>query len=251
MLGGIVVRRKRNRVIQTKSDILALTTVIFLIITVLSIVYVNNRIKTILLDIAETRNEQYANMAIGIAIGSKIDEDLALGELITFQYDQNGRVVSYQVNAAMEAQIQRNIQYRVETFLHLLEQGDIPDEAELLAFDLSQSEINQVREQANLIEIPIGQALGLPLLANLGPKIPVNLESVGYVNAGVGTLSRGRRMTSVHSGAVVHINIEIRSISPVGCSAGVVDQSMPSGSGGYGVDVRMSFNAKPNKHLPL
>src|SRR5690625_4435888 len=97
MLGGIVVRRKRNRVIQTKSDILALTTVIFLIITVLSIVYVNNRIKPILLDIAETRNEQYANMAIGIAIGSKIDEDLALGELITFQYDQNGRVVSYQV----------------------------------------------------------------------------------------------------------------------------------------------------------
>lgn len=251
MLGGIVVRRKRNRVIQTKSDILALTTVIFLIITVLSIVYVNNRIKPILLDIAETRNEQYANMAIGIAIGSKIDEDLALGELITFQYDQNGRVVSYQVNAAMEAQIQRNIQYRVETFLHLLEQGDIPDEAELLAFDLSQSEINQVREQANLIEIPIGQALGLPLLANLGPKIPVNLELIGYVNTEVETLITGMKINSVHIEPVVHINIEIRTIIPFGSRTAVIDQSIPIGSGGYSGDVPMYYNANPNEDLPL
>src|SRR5690625_668241 len=115
--------RKNKRFIQTKKDLLALTTVIFFVITIVSIVYVNNRIQPILLEIAETRNENYANMAMGIAINRNINEDLELGELITFQYDQNGRVVSYQVNAALETQIQRNIQYRVEQFLQLLERG--------------------------------------------------------------------------------------------------------------------------------
>src|SRR5699024_1027026 len=137
-----------------------LTTVVFFLITLLSIVYVNNRVKPILLEIAETRNEQYANMAMGMAIGNQINQDLELGELIIFQYDQNGRVVSYQVNAALETQIQRNIQLRVEQFLKLLERGAILDETELLALDLRQAEIEQIRRQASLIEIPLGQALG-------------------------------------------------------------------------------------------
>ena len=251
MLGGIVVRRMKKQWIRSKKDIFALTTVIFIVITIASIVYVNNQIKPILLEIAETRNEQYANMAMGIAIGKKINEDLELGELITFQYDQNGRVVSYQVNAALETRIQRNIQFRVEQFLHLVEQGVIPDESNLIELGLSQSEINQIRQQANLIEIPIGQALGVPLLANLGPRIPVNLEVIGFVNTEVETLITGMKINSVHIEPVVHINVEIKTIIPFGSKTAIIDQTIPIGSGGYSGDVPMYYNANPNEDIPL
>lgn len=251
MVGGIVVRRMKKQWIRSKKDIFALTTVIFIVITIASIVYVNNRIKPILLEIAETRNEQYANMAMGIAIGKKINEDLALGELITFQYDQSGRVVSYQVNAALETRIQRNIQFRVEQFLHLVEQGVIPDESDLLELDLSQSEIDQIRQQANLIEIPLGQAFGVPLIANLGPRIPVNLEVIGFVNTEVETLITGMKINSVHIEPVVHINVEIKTIIPFGSKTAVIDQTIPIGSGGYSGDVPLYYNANPNDDIPL
>lgn len=242
---------RNRRLINSKKDIFALTTVIFLVVTLLSIVYVNERIKPILLDIAETRNEQYANMAIGIAIGRQINEDLELGELLSFQYDQEGRVVSYQINASMEAQIQRNVQHRVETFLSLLEQGAVPDEADLLALELNQSEIEQVRQQSSLIEIPLGQALGIPLLANLGPRIPVNLELIGYVNTRVETQVSGTQINNIHIEPVVHINIEIRTIIPFGSSTAVIDQSIPLGSGGYSGDVPLYYNQGSNDDIPL
>jgi len=245
------VWRTKRRFVETKKDLFALTTVIFFLITLFSIVYVNNRVKPILLEIAETRNEQYANMAMGIAIGNQINQDLELGELISFQYDQNGRVVSYQVNAALETQIQRNIQLRVEQFLKLLERGAILDETELLALDLRQAEIEQIRRQASLIEIPLGQALGVPLLANLGPKIPVNLEVIGFVNTKVETLITGMKINSVHIEPVVHINVEIRTVIPFGSRIATIDQSIPIGSGGYSGEVPLYYNANPNDGVPL
>ena len=251
MLGGIVVWRTKRRFVGTKKDLFALTTVIFFFITLFSIVYVNNRVKPILLEIAETRNEQYANMAMGIAIGNQINQDLELGELITFQYDQNGRVVSYQVNAALEAQIQRNIQFRVEQFLKLLEQGAVPDQADLLVLDLSQSEIEQIKKQASLIKISLGQAFGVPLLANLGPKIPVNLEVIGFVNTKVETLITGMKINSVHIEPVVHINVEIRTVIPFGSKTATIDQSIPIGSGGYSGEVPLYYNANPSDDIPL
>ncbi|WP_440896187.1 sporulation protein YunB [Amphibacillus sp. Q70] len=243
--------RKKKRFVGSKKDILGLTIVLFCLITFLSILYVNYRIKPILLEIAETRNEQYANMAMGVAIGEQMNEDLELGELITFQYDQEGRVVSYQVNAAQETRIQRNIQSRVEQFLHLLEQGVSPDESDLLELELSQSEIEQVRQQGSLIEIPLGQVLGIPLLANLGPKIPVNLEVIGFVNTEVETLITGMKINSVHIEPVVHINVEIETIIPFGSKTAIIDQSIPIGSGGYSGDVPLYYNMNPEDDTPL
>ncbi|BAM46950.1 hypothetical protein AXY_08180 [Amphibacillus xylanus NBRC 15112] len=251
MLGGIVVWRRNRRYVGTKKDIFALTTVIFFLIVFLSIVYVNNRIKPILLEIAETRNEQYANMAMAVAIGNKINDDLELGELILFQYDQNGRVVSYQVNSALEAQIQRNIQKRVEQFLKLLERGAVPDPVALNELDITDDEIDLIRQQASLIEIPLGQAFGVPLLANLGPKIPVNLEVIGFVNTKVETLITGMKINSIHIEPIVHINVEIRTVIPFGSKTATIDQSIPIGSGGFSGEVPLYYNANPENDLPL
>lgn len=250
-MGGIVVRRKNWRLALSKKDILALTTILFITITLLSIFYVNERIKPILLEIAETRNEQYANIAMGIAIGTQINDDLELGQLLTFQYDQEGRVVSYQVNAALEARIQRNIQYRVETFLRLLEEGAVPEESALHELEMSESEIEQVRSQASLIEISLGQALGIPLLANLGPKIPVNLEVIGYVNTVVETRISGLPINNIQIEPVVHINVEIRTIIPFGSKTAVIDQSIPIGSGGYSGEVPLYYNQGSSDDIPL
>ncbi|MBM7541447.1 sporulation protein YunB [Amphibacillus cookii] len=244
--------RTKQRGSVSGKKIVALTTLFFMITTFLSVIYINNGIKPVLLDIAETRNMQYANMAMGIAVSKKLNEDLELDELIQFQYDQEGRVVSYQINTALENRIQRNIQYRVENFLHLLERGVIPDESDLLELELSDRELDHVKQQSNLIEIPLGQVLGLPLLANLGPKIPVNLEVIGYVNTEVETLITGMKINSIHIEPVVNIKVEIRTIIPFGSKTAKIEQSIPVGSGGYSGDVPLYYNMSPQDgDMPL
>ncbi|SDC45793.1 sporulation protein YunB [Pelagirhabdus alkalitolerans] len=241
------MRRFNRSLFISRKQIMIIALFLCLITTFVSILYINHSIKPILLNIAETRNSQYANMAMGIAVNEHLELDLKLDELIEFHYDQEGRVVSYQVNTALENRIQRNIQYQVEDFLALLEKGQLPpthtdlDEAVM---------IDDVKAQTDLIEIPLGQVLGIPLLANLGPKIPVNLEVIGYVNTEVETLVTGMKINSVHIEPVVHISVEVRTIIPFGSKESRVEQSIPIGSGGYSGDVPLYYNAHPNDDIP-
>ncbi|MCZ0703261.1 sporulation protein YunB [Natronobacillus azotifigens] len=248
------MRRPRTRIVISGKHLIFLTTILFLFATFASIVIVNDGVKPVLLDIAETRNKQYANMAMGIAVSKKLNDDLEIDELIQFNYDQSGRVVSYQINAAMENRVQRNIQYRVETFLQQLEQGVIPDVNAPVDLDLESADLNEIEQlqrKSDLIEIPLGQVLGLPLLANLGPKIPVNLEVIGYVNTEVETRITGVKINSVHIEPVVHIEVEIRTIIPFGTQTAQIRQSIPIGSGGFSGDVPQYYNQGSNNDVPL
>lgn len=247
-LGGVFVRKRKLSIVLNGKHLIFLTTLLFLTTTLISLVVVNEGIKPVLMDIAETRNKQYANMAMGIAVSKKLNEDLDMEELIQFQYDNAGRVVSYQINAAVENKVQRNIQYRVETFLHQLEQGIVPDVNATYDMDDEFSGFNDldavenIQRQSNLIEIPIGQVLDLPLLANLGPKIPVNLEVMGYVNTQVETRVKSVSINSVHIEPVVHIEVEIRTIIPMGTKTAHIKQTIPIGGGGYSGDVPQYYN---------
>ncbi|WP_241964526.1 sporulation protein YunB [Paraliobacillus zengyii] len=239
---------KRLHISPSSRHLLFITTILFVIATLASIVIVNRGIKPVLLEIAETRNENYANMAMGIAVNKKLNEDLEVENLIDFQYDDSGQVVSYQINAAMENRVQRNIQYRVENFIHQLERGIVPDTSAPLDVDIESEEqttIEAIQDKSNLIEIPLGQVLGLPLLANLGPKIPVNLELIGYVNTEVETKVSDVQINSVHIEPVVHIEVEIRTIIPFGTKTARIEQEIPIGSGGYNGDVPQYYS--PNK----
>lgn len=236
---------KRHRKLPSSKHLFFITTILFVIATIAGVVIVNKGIKPVLLEIAETRNEQYANMAMGIAVNKKLNEDLEIENLIEFQYDESGQVVSYQINAAMENRVQRNIQYRVENFIHQLENGVVPDTSTPLDVDIEaeeQATIETVRGKSNLIEIPLGQVLNLPLLANLGPKIPVNLELIGYVNTEVETKVTDVQINSVHIEPVVHIEVEIRTIIPFGSKTARIEQEIPIGSGGYNGDVPQYYS---------
>ncbi|CQR46551.1 Sporulation protein YunB [Paraliobacillus sp. PM-2] len=250
-------RIKRYRKPPAIRQLFFLTAILFVIITFVSLIIVNRGIKPVLLEIAETKNKQYANMAMGIAVNKKLNEDLQVEELIEFQYDNDGRVVSYHINAAMENRVQRNIQYRVENFIHQLEQGIVPDTSAPLDVDIEEQEqtnLETIQQKSNLIEIPLGQVLNLPLLANLGPKIPVNLELVGYVSTEVETKVTGVKINSVHIEPTVHIEVEIRTIIPFGTKTAHIQQNIPIGSGGYNGDVPQYYpnsESEPNLSIPL
>jgi hypothetical protein len=75
---------------------------------------------------------------------------------------------------------------RVDLYLKYLEQGIILNQSDILMSDQRRkqtfSDLDQ-RKVETVFTIPLGQALDLPLFQNLRPKISIELEVTGFVNA--------------------------------------------------------------------
>jgi hypothetical protein len=69
-----------------------------MIVTIISLIYINYKLRPLIVDIAETKITQYVNEAMSLAVHHTIYEDFSSDDLLEFQYDQTGRVVSYNIN---------------------------------------------------------------------------------------------------------------------------------------------------------
>lgn len=75
-----------------------ITCISVMIVTIISLIYINYKLRPLILDIAETKITQYVNEAMSLAVHHTIYQDLSSDDLLEFQYDQTGRVVSYNIN---------------------------------------------------------------------------------------------------------------------------------------------------------
>ncbi|WP_163536558.1 sporulation protein YunB [Gracilibacillus sp. YIM 98692] len=227
--------RKRGRKKAVKpplQQVIFISFFLFVLSMIISILVVNEGIKPVLLNYAEVRVSQIANQAMGIAVNKKISEDLEAEELVQVQVDEQGRVENYIFNAVVENRVQRNVQYRVENFLKLLEKGErpesgIPIEVELDLEPSEQELLDDVREKGLLVEVPLGQALGVPVLANLGPKVPVNMDVIGHVETEITSelVETGINGAFIHVN--VHISVEMRVVIPFASRPVEVLQDIP------------------------
>lgn len=144
-----------------------------------SILIIDKGIKPTLMLIAEQKTTEFATRAINAAV--KFAEAYNFEDLITMTTNNNGDVTTYGWNSAVVSHINRVSTDRVEEFFKSMNTG-LPLPGESTA-GYSADEL--IKEDATVVEIPIGQALGSTLLANLGPKIPVNLELAGSVKTDV------------------------------------------------------------------
>jgi len=129
----------------------------FLYLAVRSFMYLEANLRPSIVAIAETRARQMATEAISNAINQRIARDSRYEHLIFVQKDNTGNITMAEVNNAEIARIQALTTMSVQDALENL--------------------------QKQKIEIPLGQALGSKILANLGPRIPVTLVPVGSVRA--------------------------------------------------------------------
>ncbi|MBS3874118.1 MAG: sporulation protein YunB [Firmicutes bacterium] len=109
--------------------------------------------------IAEMRAKMLATQAINEAIITKIADDVSYGTLISVHLDRAGRPAWAQVNTMEVNRIVASTTLRVQQFLERLE--------------------------GTVVAIPLGQALGSPILANFGPRVQFTIIPVGAVNVEV------------------------------------------------------------------
>jgi len=223
----------------------------FLIAIALSLYIVNMKLTPIYLLYAEAQTEKIAAHVINKAITS---EDLKLPsveEMFPAGTNESTGVIT--INAEAASRVVGDIHALVANYLEQAEAGnfDLLPMQDNIEYD-PQAMANQ---EGIVFFVPIGQALNIPLLGNLGPKIPIRFHVIGRVHTDIEPTIKefGINSASVEVNVVWTVNVQI--IVPLATQESVVEQRIliamgiipgtvpPVYSGGGG--------ATPNVEIPV
>lgn len=166
-------------------SILLLTAILFFVIIFFTIWIIDRGIKPTLMNIAEEKTIEFATRTINSAV--KSTENISFEDLVDINVDNNGNVSTLGWNSAAVNRALRTATDRAEYFLYGMNKGETLDidDPDLKPIEFGDSVGDLAAKDPTVVEIPIGQATGNTILANLGPKIPVHFEIVGSLRSDV------------------------------------------------------------------
>jgi len=185
-----ILHNRRFRFPKKKSPppvrtIFIMTICLFFLIIFLSIWIIDKGIKPTLMDIAEEKTTEFATRTINSAV--KSTENISFDDLVDISYDEKGNVSVLGWNSEAMNRALRTATDRAEYFLYGMNKGETldVDDPDLNPVEFGDSVGDLATKDPTVVEIPIGQATGNTILANLGPKIPVHFEIVGSLQSDV------------------------------------------------------------------
>lgn len=210
--------------------IFVVTFIFFIFSTFLSLWIINKGITPTLIEIAESKTQQIGRDAILEAVSKRIADDLNFEDLVQMEKDDNGNIVSMGWNSTVVNRVLRNTTYRVQNYLKQMERGEAPDPATPLDVPLEgemDESMKEKKESPLLIEIPIGQATNNVILANLGPKVPVQFQVIGYVQSNVESKITEYGINAAFFELMIHIEVDVRIVIPFSTRTTVVTADIP------------------------
>lgn len=221
---GQVTRKTRKKTIKRK--IFPLLIPAFLISVGIFLYAVNAGLAPIYIQYAEVQTQQIAAHVINKALTSDEISIPSNEEIFqTIPNDPNGAIT---INGDATRKLLGQIHGLVTRYLAEAESGNL----DVLPLE-ENIEYNQnaMEKQGGVVfYVPIGQAANIPLLGNLGPKIPIRLHVIGDVHADIDTANSefGINNSTLEVNIIVTVNVQI--IVPLATQKSVVKQKILVGS---------------------
>ncbi|WP_226580219.1 sporulation protein YunB [Halobacillus litoralis] len=208
---------------------IVISIVFFALFTALSLWFINRGVTPALVEIAETKAQQLARDAINEAVSKTIAEDLQFNDLVKMEKDNQGNIVYMGWNSVVVNRALRDTTIRVQNFLKRMELGELPMEDTALEpnIDPDRTQDEEGEQPATLIELPIGLATNNSLLANLGPKVPVQLRVIGDVQSEVDIDMTEYGINAALFELTIHFEVNVRIVIPFSTETTVVTNNIP------------------------
>ncbi|XMB29100.1 sporulation protein YunB [Paenibacillus sp. BR2-3] len=175
---------------------------LLLILAVLQgIRYVESHLKPPIVHLAQIRVKQIATESINKAITSQVANGGKAEQLIDWKTDKNGKISGFMLNYGEHMRITSQ------------------------AAEVIQSTLQQLRNQTE--HIPLGQALGSPLIASFGPDVPIKIEPQGAVKVELNTRQQNAGINMILVEVFIHIVTEVAVVIPFDMEPQVVDTEIP------------------------
>ncbi|MBJ9991415.1 MULTISPECIES: sporulation protein YunB [Paenibacillus] len=174
---------------------------VFLILMLQGFAYVENHLKPPIMYLAKIRMKQIATDAINEAVAAQVAEGENADDLIDWKMDTSGKVSGFMLNYAEHMKITSS------------------------TFKVVQSTLEDKHKLAE--SIPLGQALGSPIIASFGPNIPIRVEPQGAVKVDLKTREKDAGINMVLVEIYIHVTVEVGVVVPFDMEPEIVDTEIP------------------------
>ena len=220
-------KRRRMRFMRRKKASTRLTVlfVSLLIIIILSLYVVNDRLMPTYLQYAEMQTEKVATYVVGKAINSRTSSVLDVNDIIVDLPSDSTDMVTTKFNADVINQVRAETVALVKEYLEEAENGDLshlPD-LENVEYDVGRMEAGD----GIVFFVPMGQALNLPILGNLGPRIPIRFHIIGNVHSSVESTIEEFGINNAKVEVSIHLEVNVQIIVPFASKSAKVEESIP------------------------
>lgn len=195
-------RRWRNPLSGPRAFFIAV--VIFIVLTIQSFVFIENRLEPTLLILASQKAEQLAKEAISDAVTKRIaQQGVNFNEIIKLEKDNTGKIQSYEFNFKEYSRIVGETTSRVQNRLKEFEQEKVER------------------------SVPLGLVTGSSFLAQMGPELPITFVPVGSVRTRLDTEIKEAGINMVLVTVFVFVEVDLRIIIPFATELKTVTTQIP------------------------
>ncbi|HAM79285.1 sporulation protein YunB [Ornithinibacillus bavariensis] len=194
--------------------VIMISFILFIVITYLSLQFIDEKITPTIMEVAERKTTEFATRGINAAV--KFAEEYTFEDIAITEKNAQGNISIVDWDSSVVNKINRAATDRVEEFFHSMNRGTPPHYSDPLGEpDVYGDTVDElVDRDPTVIEIPIGQATGNSILANLGPKIPVNLELVGSVRTELVQEVEELGINNVFVSIYVQVDADVQIVVP-------------------------------------
>lgn len=192
--GKIQKRRRRGRYWLILSLVLILA-------VLQGLRYVEQHLRPPIIHLAQIRVKQIATESINKAITSQVADGGDAEALIDWKSDKEGKISGFMLNYKEHMRITSQ------------------------AAQVIQSTLQELHNRTEYI--PLGQALGSPLIASFGPDVPIKIEPQGAVKVELNTRQKNAGINMILVEVYIHIVTEVAVVIPFDMEPQVVDTEIP------------------------
>ena len=195
----------------------------------ISIYMINMRLMPTYLDYAEVQTRKVASYVVSQAINSKTSSILDVNDVIIDLPTQTEDMITTKFNTQIINQVRAETTSLVKEYLEQAENGDLSNlpNLENVEYDVGKMEAGD----GIVFFVPLGQALNIPIIGNLGPKFPIRFHIIGNVQSDVeSTIAEfGINNAKVDVNLIIQVNVQI--IIPFASKSASVEQKIPIAMG--------------------
>ncbi|MCR8745516.1 sporulation protein YunB [Romboutsia lituseburensis] len=196
----------KRKLMEPKSNDFKKIIVIFSTIFVLSVfigsfIYVDTSLRPTITVLAETKALELANRSINKAVGEIVKDKISYSDLMNTKLDSDGKITMIQANTIMMNKIASDVALQI------------------------QEELKQVKTTTSYI--PIGTALGSPILAKYGPQLKVSIEPIGTVSVDFKTNFESSGINQSRHSIYLQAKTQVKVVIPLTTTTKEVKAQIP------------------------
>ncbi len=166
-----------------------------------SFIYIDNSLTPTIKVLAETKAEELANRSINKSVAEIIKDEVNYSDLMNTKVDNEGKITMIESNTVMMNKVASDVALRI------------------------QEELKQVKTTTSYI--PIGTALGSPILAKYGPQLKVSIEPIGTVYVNFKTDFEDAGINQTRHRIYLEVNTKVKVVIPLTTDTKEVKAEIP------------------------